>query len=255
MVNCSFYKDAKTYQNNLQLKDDASFNEHISFVRSYIPKAAKILDVGCGAGQTVKLLRQNGYDTVGCDLYAGGISGLGKIACGDGGCLPFEDGAFDAVVSCDYLEHVPNPGQALSEMARVTAPGGLVLVHSPNLLSPIHPLKAIFCYRRLYRRQGIPFDSPFGKTAASLGLTAVKNLGLLCRKNMSPTCRFNFRTPDYNRPEIGDMDASWWCNPVDIKRWIQERGHQMICYQQKGRTRLLGSLASGIQIVFKKLKQ
>ena len=46
----------------------------------------------------------------------------------DAGRLPFEDGAFDAVTCLEALEFLPSPREALAEMVRVLAPGGLLMV-------------------------------------------------------------------------------------------------------------------------------
>ena len=53
--------------------------------------------------------------------------------------LPFDDAAFDAVVSDQVLEHVgPSPQTAVAEAARVLKPGGR-LVFTTCLLNPVHP--------------------------------------------------------------------------------------------------------------------
>lgn len=52
--------------------------------------------------------------------------------------LPFEDGAFDGVVSDQVLEHVEgDPQRAIDECFRVTRPGGFA-VHATCFLNPIH---------------------------------------------------------------------------------------------------------------------
>jgi SAM-dependent methyltransferase len=52
----------------------------------------------------------------------------------DGRTLPFEDQSFDHAYSVSVLEHIPEPGdeQALGELARVTKPGGRVVVTLPH---------------------------------------------------------------------------------------------------------------------------
>lgn len=50
---------------------------------------------------------------------------------GDGHCLPFSDGVFDAVISEAVLEHVSNPKQVVEEMYRVLKPGGFVCAAVP----------------------------------------------------------------------------------------------------------------------------
>ncbi len=52
---------------------------------------------------------------------------------GDGHCLPFSDGVFDAVISEAVLEHVSNPQKVVQEMYRVLKPGGYVCAAVPFL--------------------------------------------------------------------------------------------------------------------------
>jgi SAM-dependent methyltransferase len=57
-----------------------------------------------------------------------------RLEVGDGRALPFEDAGFDAAYSVSVIEHIPEPGdeQALRELARVTKPGGRVVVTLPH---------------------------------------------------------------------------------------------------------------------------
>lgn len=47
--------------------------------------------------------------------------------------LPFEDEAFDAIVCCEGIEHVFSPFRLFSELARVLAPGGILVLTTPNV--------------------------------------------------------------------------------------------------------------------------
>ncbi len=58
---------------------------------------------------------------------------------GDGNALPFAEGSFDTVLCTEVLEHVPEPGQLVRQMARVLKPGGRLLCTVP-FSQPLHEL-------------------------------------------------------------------------------------------------------------------
>ncbi len=104
-----------------------------NFEKSQIKILAKnkyntVLDVGCGEGFGMNLLRQNaiGKNWLGVDVVDEALK-LGKKQFPDlkmqkasAYKLPFKDGLFDLVMSTEMLEHLEDPKKALSEMKRVT---------------------------------------------------------------------------------------------------------------------------------------
>lgn len=102
----------------------------------------RLLDIGCGGGILTENLLGAGLSVVGVDAAAGALrcalsharaGGLeARYVCARGERLPFADGAFAAVASSDYLEHVDDLGDAIRECARVLAPGGLFLYDTIN---------------------------------------------------------------------------------------------------------------------------
>jgi SAM-dependent methyltransferase len=55
--------------------------------------------------------------------------------------LPFASGAFGVVIIKHIVEHLPQPQRAIAEIGRVTAPGGVLLLATPNLDSLLKPCK------------------------------------------------------------------------------------------------------------------
>jgi ubiquinone/menaquinone biosynthesis C-methylase UbiE len=47
--------------------------------------------------------------------------------------LPFPDNTYSTIILSDVLEHIPSPGQLLSEMHRILAPGGVAIINTPFL--------------------------------------------------------------------------------------------------------------------------
>jgi ubiquinone/menaquinone biosynthesis C-methylase UbiE len=122
-----------------KMRYDAAYN-----TMEYVPKNAKLvyptimkvfkgkeiktaLDVGCGVGQGVALMRNKGIEAYGIDISEkiksfwemGNISQFCQVTCADN--IPFKDNYFDLVVCTEVLEHVPEEGvtSVLKEMFRV----------------------------------------------------------------------------------------------------------------------------------------
>jgi SAM-dependent methyltransferase len=116
------------------------------FVRRYLPDEGHILEVGCGEGSNMDVLAAPGRRFTGCDL-SGLALGLARDAAptdgsrsftrGEGEALPFADGTFAAVMGISLLEHLPRPETVIAEMARVVAPGGRLLLLSPQYGGPL----------------------------------------------------------------------------------------------------------------------
>ncbi|MEH3085304.1 MAG: methionine biosynthesis protein MetW [Xylophilus ampelinus] len=110
-----------------------------------VPQGARVLDLGCGDGEMLALLR----DERGCTGYGIEIDDANVLACVkrgvnviqrnlDEGLDLFEDGAFDVVLQLDTLQHLRNAETMLRETARVGRMGIVAFpnfAHWPNRLS------------------------------------------------------------------------------------------------------------------------
>lgn len=102
------------------------------------------LDLGCGSGRALPALRALvgaagtviGVDLTHAMLTAASDAGRGGPAAGlllaDCGRLPLPDGAVHGIFAAGLLDHLPHPDTALREWARVTAPGGELLLFHPS---------------------------------------------------------------------------------------------------------------------------
>ncbi|MDT8388237.1 MAG: class I SAM-dependent methyltransferase [Thiogranum sp.] len=104
-------------------------------VAPFIP-AGKALDIGCGNGEFLLRLQSIGWTCQGVEFNdkAVGICrshGL-QVFHGDLKSAGFEAGTFDFVTANHLIEHVPDPHELMREIARITKPGGRVLIRTPN---------------------------------------------------------------------------------------------------------------------------
>jgi 2-polyprenyl-3-methyl-5-hydroxy-6-metoxy-1,4-benzoquinol methylase len=137
-------------------------------------RPSRVLDWGCGWGQVTKMLRGAGVDVTAFD-YSEDVEadrvyplerypGLEAYLSSDPVQLPYQTGAFDAVLSCGVLEHVHDPDGSLEEIKRVLRPGGtLYLYKLPNRYSY---LERIARSAGLYYHGAEPNDRVYTKRAA-----------------------------------------------------------------------------------------
>lgn len=99
-------------------------------------RALRILEVGCGTGSNIPMLRQFGsVDALEPDDQARSVAAARTGATIQGGYLPagveLEDGAYDLIVLLDVLEHIPDDVGALEALRPKLAPGGKLVVTVP----------------------------------------------------------------------------------------------------------------------------
>ena len=111
------------------------------------PPSGRILDIGCGAGQTIIALECGGR-SVGIDIdvdalrhaASGAMGERLRVAAAAGERLPFRDGAFDFAFSRVALPYMNIPA-ALSEMHRVLRPGGTLWLALHPLAIPVEQFR------------------------------------------------------------------------------------------------------------------
>ncbi len=115
-----------------------SFRHQLKSLTRFInPSKKKILDVGTGGGFFLEEAKKAGFDCFGLDIspFACGLAKKNfgeKIFCGTIEEANYPDSFFDAVCLLDVLEHISNPKKIIQEIWRITKPGGLLFIVSPN---------------------------------------------------------------------------------------------------------------------------
>ena len=103
----------------------------------------KLLDVGCGDGQFLRLMRRAGWIVDGVDFDRKAIEnakikyGL-ELHHGDLASVRFPASTFDAITMSHVIEHVPDPLALLKECRRILKPGGRLIAATPNVNSLGH---------------------------------------------------------------------------------------------------------------------
>ncbi|MBM3767222.1 MAG: class I SAM-dependent methyltransferase [Acidobacteria bacterium] len=108
----------------------------VFYDRLGVDKGARLLDVGCGAGQVALIAARNGAIVTGCDIaenwiekaqsraFSEGLTAVFEV--GDAENLPYHDGEFDVVISMVGAMFAPRPELVAAEMKRVCRSGGTI---------------------------------------------------------------------------------------------------------------------------------
>ena len=150
----------------------------------------RVLDLAAGTGTSSEPLADRGVHVVPCDLSLG-MLGVGKrrrpdlgFVAGDATRLPFADESFDAVTISFGLRNVVDTERALTEMLRVTRPGGRLVVceFSHATWAPFrHRLRELphagAADGRHARSPRRPMPTPTSPSPSAPGRTSVSSLG------------------------------------------------------------------------------
>lgn len=185
----------------------------------------RVLDVGCGTGQSRRIYRDRSSAYAGIDLSLGALR-LARRRFADSSWLradalrlPFRSGSFDVVAFSSVLHHVPDRRTALGEAFRVLRPGGWAFAFDPNLL---HPAMLLFRHPKspLYSPAGVsPDERPLlpRRLREEFSLTGFAAVGQRCQSDLpyrkvAPK-GLDALLPLYNR-------ADWLWEKIGLGRWF-----------------------------------
>lgn len=145
------------------LTEQAHFAQHGAAIYQALHKASEgalasclnILDFGCGCGRLARMFKGFPGRLTGCDIDGRlvdwinvGLPYMNAVQTYPNKPLPFDDKSFDCVISISVFTHLNEQSQDLylAELARVTRPGGLLLltVHGARAMQRAKTEKTIF---------------------------------------------------------------------------------------------------------------
>ncbi len=122
----------------------------VDFAQFPVGPGDRVLDMGCGGGRHAFSVYRRGADVVALDMSEKDLREVevmframeleGDVPAGatatavrgNAYALPFADASFDRVIAAEVLEHLPDDVDAMTELARVLRPGGLIAVTVPR---------------------------------------------------------------------------------------------------------------------------
>ena len=117
---------------------------------------ASVIDAGCGWGVTLRRLEREGYRATGLDISRKALELLdgpsrdlieADLAARD---FPFPEVRYDAVLALDVIEHLDDDRAAVANLAKMVAPGGIVIVSVPAIPDLFSEFDSIQGHRRRY---------------------------------------------------------------------------------------------------------
>jgi 2-polyprenyl-3-methyl-5-hydroxy-6-metoxy-1,4-benzoquinol methylase len=170
-----------------------TFRTNLLFLQGREP--GRLLEVGCGSGAFLRAAARQGWEAVGLDIDPGAVAAACKAPgvqarVGELTEQAFPTGSFDAVVMNNVIEHVHNPVELIAECRRVLAPGGRLVVVTPNMAAYGHEVmgpdwRGLEVPRHLYvftapalvhlaRRAGFEDVRSFSSAGGSAGLEIIE---------------------------------------------------------------------------------
>ncbi len=114
--------------------------------RRYGKQGTRLLEIGSGMGHLIGSLEAQ-FETVALDINHWALAQSRNVApetglnVGSAERLPFANASFGVVIIKHVVEHLQDPALAISELGRILAPNGILILATPNLGSLLKPLK------------------------------------------------------------------------------------------------------------------
>ena len=183
----------------------------------------RVLDVGCGDGRFLRFCESQMKEGI---IYGTDVSYVRlqrcigeqlKVGQADVENMPFADNTFQTILLIEVIEHTWQPEKALSELVRILAPGGKLILSTPN-----YPIKRVYDWLAYLRGNSeSPADDPthFSPFSAQ-GITE------LCSRNFS-------RVESHMTRIVGESRVSFIKHIHKMPKLTHLLGHKIIVIGHK----------------------
>lgn len=163
------------------------YGNYRSDILPLLPKhVGKVLEIGCGTGNTLAYMKANGYCdwTCGVDLFPSAVeeaaTKLDRVYQGnvEQTDLPIEPGSIDLILCLDVLEHLVNPQKVVAYLHTLLAPGGVIIASIPNVRHRSVVLPLVFGNKWEYRDSGVLDNTHLRFFVKSTAIELMKSSGL-----------------------------------------------------------------------------
>lgn len=227
MTNVQFYNSSETYVRILEQRSESDYAPLVEAIGAHSLRGT-LLDYGCGVGLLGKMLAERGYVVTGVDISERMIRAAKEKFAGTPALafevmteipLRFHAGAFDIVTTSSVLEHCTGVDAILLEFIRLLKHGGLLVIETPNMLSPLARMKLIA--RRLTgeRKDFHKFGTP---------MFLLKSIYYLLKKIILRRGEFIYVSPEYDKFAEADEDVSYLSNHLDYFYFLRDRGFTIL---------------------------
>lgn len=198
------------------------------FVSEFGLEGARVLEIGSSRGAFQHL--SAGW--FGIDLAVeSGRHTRRPFAAASAEALPFSDSTFSGAWSIAVLEHVPNPGRALEEIARVLTPGAAAYLAPAWHCRPwaaeglhVRPFRDLTWSQRCVKL-GIPLrETLVYRAALELPRRLLRELMFQARPHRPTNLRYGHLAPNYETFWCADTDACSVLDPHEVLIYFLSRG-------------------------------
>jgi len=257
LTGAEFYNSSEKYLDILEHRNESEFIAIVEALTSH-SAPGNTLDYGCGVGTMSMMLAKHGYTVTGVDISEQFISSskrkYGKspsvaFEVIDGVPLRFPDASFESIVTSSVLEHCTAVDAILLEFKRLLRPNGIVVIETPNILSPLTRLRLIVDRMTGRRKKFHQYGTP-----KFLFLSAY----YLLKKMVVQRWEFVYVTPNYSGFTETDEDVTYLSNPLDYLFFLRAHGFEVLeLSRNKGIlkrfiSKYLPYIAGGVMVVARK---